>query len=80
MGQLVTSKSSDVGDVGSNLDAVTRTEIFRHKKIYIYNIYIKQNKKYSPTNVERLILGDYYYFDFTVDEGMGRLNPSSKKK
>ena len=55
-------------DVSSNLGAVTRTGIFpRNKKI-----------KKCPTSGERLFYG-YTKFDFTVDEGKERLNPSREK-
>ena len=54
--------------MSSNLGAVTRIGIFPHKK----------KKKKSPTSGERLIRG-YMKFDFTDDEGKGRLNPSRDK-
>ena len=71
MVQLVTSKPPDVETLVRISVQSHELGFFLTKKIEIqYKI-----KKSCPTSGERLIRG-YLKFDFTVDEGKGRLSPS----
>ena len=73
MVQLVTSKPSDVG-------TGVRISVQSHELgFFLTKIKNKITKKSCPTSGERLIYG-YTKFDFTADEGKGRLDPARDKK